>query len=388
MKNNHSNLPALLSVLFGFYIMGFCDIVGVSVSYAKEQFQWSETQSGFLPSMVFIWFLIISIPTIGLMNRFGRKKTVMMSSIVTFAGMILPLISFTEVTCLVAFSLLGIGNTILQVSLNPLLTDVVKGGNLSSTLTAGQFIKAISSFLGPIIAGVCSSFFGNWQYIFPVFAFLTLVSTLWLLMTKIKEESNTINAAGIYETFGLLKHKPILILFFGIFCVVGLDIGMNILTPKLLMERVGMAKEAAGYGTSWYFVFRMAGTLLGAFLLSRIKEIKYFRISVFICLFSLFVLLYMKTYTGIVFFVCIVALGGSSIFSIIISLALKVLPRKTNEISGLMITGIAGGAVIAPLMGFSADVIGHQSGSILIIILCVLYLIYASFNKTYVIVNK
>ncbi|MEO5045434.1 hypothetical protein ABH029_17680, partial [Bacteroides thetaiotaomicron] len=69
MKNKSKILP----VLFGFFIMGFCDLVGVSVTYAKDYFSWSETQAGFLPSMVFIWFLLISIPISIWMDKKGRK---------------------------------------------------------------------------------------------------------------------------------------------------------------------------------------------------------------------------------------------------------------------------------------------------------------------------
>ena len=116
----------ILPVMFGFFIMGFCDLVGISVTYAKEQFQWTETQAGFLPSMVFLWFFILSVPTAMLMNRIGRKNTVLLSMLFTFAGMVLPFIDFSETSCYVAFALLGIGNTILQVSLNPLLANVVE----------------------------------------------------------------------------------------------------------------------------------------------------------------------------------------------------------------------------------------------------------------------
>ena len=121
----------ILPVMFGFFIMGFCDLVGISVTYAKEQFQWTETQAGFLPSMVFLWFFILSVPTAMLMNRIGRKNTVLLSMLFTFAGMVLPFIDFSETSCYVAFALLGIGNTILQVSLNPLLANVVQGKGLT-----------------------------------------------------------------------------------------------------------------------------------------------------------------------------------------------------------------------------------------------------------------
>ena len=275
----------ILPVMFGFFIMGFCDLVGISVTYAKEQFQWTETQAGFLPSMVFLWFFILSVPTAMLMNRIGRKNTVLLSMLFTFAGMVLPFIDFSETSCYVAFALLGIGNTILQVSLNPLLANVVQGKGLTSSLTAGQFVKAISSFVGPLLAGYCSAALGNWALMFPIYAVVTLISSAWLFLTPIQREKVEGETSSFPATLKLLGDNKILLLFFGILCVVGLDVGMNTLTPKLLLERVpGISTESAGYGTSWYFAARTIGTFCGAFLLAKLSERGYFRINMIIAM--------------------------------------------------------------------------------------------------------
>ncbi|WP_165040908.1 sugar MFS transporter [Dysgonomonas sp. ZJ709] len=370
----------VLPVLFGFFIMGFCDLIGVSVTYAKEHFGWTETQAGFLPSMVFIWFFILSVPTALLTNKIGRKNTVLISMLFTFMGMILPVIDFSEVTCYLAFALLGIGNTILQVSLNPLLTNVVKGDKLTSSLTAGQFIKAISSFLGPIIAGACSLHLGSWEMMFPIFAGVTLVSTVWLFFIKIDEEKSEEKPSTLGQTLALLGDKKILLLFFGILAIVGLDVGMNIATPKLLIERLGMEKEAAGYGTSWYFAARTIGTLIGAFLLSKVPEKAYFRINMIIALFAMCGLFVADSQPFILAMVCLIAFASSSIFAVIYSMAMQHYPKKANEVSGLMITGVAGGAIIPPIMGICADAFGSQRGSLLIITICMIYLLYCAYG--------
>ncbi len=377
MTKQHS-VAKLLPVLFGFFIMGFCDLVGISVTYAKEQFNWSDTEAGFLPSMVFIWFFILSIPTAMIMNKLGRKNTVLISMIFTFIGMIIPFLKFDEIICYVAFGFLGIGNTILQVSLNPLLTNVVKGDKLTSSLTAGQFIKAISSFLGPIIAGYCSLHLGSWTMMFPIYAGVTLISTLWLFFTGIHEEQMNQKTSSFGETLGLLKDSKILLLFLGIFCIVGLDVGMNTVTPKLLMERVGLAKEAAGYGTSWYFAARTIGTFCGTFILAMMSGKTYFRINMLIALAAMIGLFFLQSQTMILAMVCIIAFTCSSIFAVIYGMALQAHPQKANEISGLMITGVAGGAIIPPLMGIAVDTIGSQTGSLIIITICIVYLLYCS----------
>ena len=218
----------VLPILFSFFVMGFCDVVGISTTYVKNDFNLSEALAGFIPSMVFLWFLLLSVPVALGMNRIGRKRTVQISNAITIVGMLIPFVSYNFATCMVAFALLGIGNTILQVSLNPLLTNVVSGESLTSSLTTGQVVKAVSSFMGPIIALFAVNVFGNWQYLFPIFAAITLLSSLWLMMTSIpKEEVSLQSGSSVGATFSLLKDSHILLFFVGILCTVGLDVGMT-----------------------------------------------------------------------------------------------------------------------------------------------------------------
>ena len=377
----NKNLSKVLPVLFGFFVMGFCDVVGISTSYVKNDFGLSETLSGFIPSMVFVWFLLLSIPSAILMNRLGRKKMVQISNVITFAGMLIPFISYNFFTCMAAFVLLGVGNTILQVSLNPLLTNVVKGDALTSSLTAGQVVKAVSSFCGPFIAAFAAGVLGNWQYLFPIYAAVTLVSALWLLLTPIKEEAAQTEASSFSAAFGILKDKTILFLFLGIFFVVGVDVGINTLSPKLLMERGGWTVEKAGLAASVYFVCRTAGALLGSALLAKMSDIKYFRWNMIAAAASLAALFVVSGPTGMLVLIGLIGFFCSSIFSIIYSQAMQARPDKANEISGLMITGIFGGAVIPPLMGILADATGSQVGSLIVIGVCMAYLIWCSFRS-------
>lgn len=376
---NKTKVTAALPVLFGFFIMGFCDVVGISTSYVKADYHLSETVANLLPSMVFLWFLLLSVPTAILMNKIGRKNMVLVSMLVTIIAMLIPFVGYTFTTCLIAFALLGIGNTILQVSLNPLLTNVVKGDALTSSLTTGQVIKAVSSFSGPFIAVFAVSFFGKWQYLFPIFAGLTVLSGLWLLLTPIKEKPE-VQTSGIGKTFGLLSDKTILLLFLGIVFVVGTDVGMNTVTPKLLIERCGLSVADSGMGSSVYFALRTVGALIGAVILSKFSEIKYFRISILVAVLAMVVLFFITGLLSILIMVGVIGFACSSIFPIIYSMAIKARPEKANEISGLMITGVFGGAVIPPLMGIAADTIGNQTGSLLIILLSIGYLVFCSFG--------
>jgi fucose permease len=364
----------MLPVLFGFFVMGFVDVVGVATSYVKADFHLSETVAGMLPSMIFIWFLLLSIPTAVAMNRTGRKKIVQISNVITVIGMTIPFISYNFATCMTAFALLGVGNTMLQVSLNPLLTNVVKGDALTSSLTAGQVIKAVSSFLGPVIAAVSLNYLGNWKFIFPVFAGITLISALWLLTTPIVKEAQG-KVASLTSTFGLLKDRTVLFCFLGIVFVVGVDVGMNTVTPKLLMEGAGFSLDRAGFGSSVYFLCRTMGALIGAVLLTKISGVKYYKIHIFIALFAVTALYFLQNGTAVLIMAGITGYACACLFPIIFSKAIKSRPGKANEISGLMITGVVGGAITPPLMGGLTDWLGTQIGSLLVITACLAYLI-------------
>lgn len=371
---------ALLPVLFGFFIMGFCDVVGISSSYVQKDFGLTETAANFLPSMVFIWFLVLSLPVGILMNKIGRKNTVMLSMIFTFISLLIPFFSYSYATCLIAFSFLGIGNTILQVALNPLVSNLVTGEKLTSALTAGQFVKAISSFCGPIIAAWAAVSLGNWQLMFPIFAAITLLSSLWLLLTPIDREIAEGKTASFSAVISLFKNPTILLLFGGILFVVGVDIGMNVATPKILMERCGMDLSQAGYGTSVYFAFRTLGAFLGAFILAKVSGAKFFRFSIIASIAALVVLFFAHDQWTI--YACVGAIGllCANIFSIIFSAAIQHLPSKANEISGLMIMGVSGGAIFPLLMGMASENIGSQAGAIIVLGICMLYLTFAAFT--------
>lgn len=383
MKKQNSIVMAL-PVLFGFFVMGFCDIVGISSDYVQRTFNWSPMMTGFVPSMVFIWFLFLGIPVGNQMNKWGRKNTVLISMAITVVGMILPLLVYNSATCIAAYALLGIGNATLQVSLNPLLNNVITNKSLlTSSLTTGQVIKALSSLVGPEIVLLAVVYFGDdkWYYCFPILGAITLLSAVWLMLTPIEREK-TVSASGnlsMGDTFALLKDRTILLLFLGIFFIVGVDVATNFISSKLMTVRFGWAADQVKFAPQVYFLSRTVGALLGAFLLTRIAAMKYFRANIIACIFSLIVLMLVEN--NVVNLVCIGAVGffASSVFSIIYSMALQARPEKANQISGLMITAVAGGGVVTPVIGFAIGTVGIIGG-IAVTLACVLYLTYCAFG--------
>lgn len=372
MKN--SNLYKLMPVMLTFFTMGFVDLVGIATNYVKADFELSDTMANILPSMVFLWFLFFAVPTGLLMNKIGRKKTVLLSLLVTIPSLLVPLLHYSFTTMLVSFVLLGIGNTLMQVSVNPLLANIVSGSKMSSSLTFGQFIKAIASFSAPIIAAWAASSTGDWRMImFPAFTIITIIALAYLGMTKIEETAPIGKPASFRECFSLLGDTYVLFFFLGIMAHVGLDVGINTTAPRLLMQNLGITLADAGFATSFYFIFRTAGCLLGSYLLARFDDKKVFIVSVAMILIGI-VALFFKDRTIMYIGIALFGLGNSNIFPVMFSQALKRKPASQNEVSGLMITGIFGGAIIPLIMGVASDMMKSQVGALIVLLVCVGFL--------------
>lgn len=365
----------LVPVMLSFFVMGFIDVVGIATNYIKADFNLSDSVANMFPSMVFLWFLLLSIPTSMLMNKIGCRKTVLISVVITAVALLLPYMDYSLSMMLVSFSLLGIGNTLIQVSLNPLLANIVNGDKLASSLTLGQFMKAIASFLGPVIAGWMLLKFGNWRLLFLCFFVIALVTALGLSAVSIKEQKEE-KKSSFVQCISLLSDGFILLLFLGIVCHVGMDVGINMTLPKILMERLGIDLSEAGYASSAYFLFRTIGCFVGAFILAHCSSRKFFKVSIVCLLLGLAGLLLFDNRMLLYVSIAFVGLGNSNIFSILFSQGLLHRPEQKNEISGLMIMGLSGGAVFPLLMGFLSDLFAAQFGAILVLCGGAFYLIY------------
>ena len=379
MGDNKSNLSRLAPVMLAFFTMGFVDMVGTATNYVKADFALSDTMANFLPSMVFLWFFFLSIPIGLMMNKIGKRKTVLLSLVVTALAFILPLFSYSYPVLLLSFCLLGIGNTLMQVSLNPLITCVVSGEKLASTLTFGQFVKAIASLIAPLIASWASVKFNNWMLLYPIFLVFAIIAAIYLGMTKIEDEIPKDRSSSFIDCLRLLGDTTVLLFFLGIISHVGIDVGVNTCAPKIIMERLGLPLEKAGIATSIYFLFRTLGCFSGSFILARFPLPKFFAISVFCMVLSIIGLVVCHTLAGLYVSIALVGFGNSNIFSMIFSRALLYMPEKNNELSGLLIMGLIGGTIFPLLMGVLSDALGSQVGSVIVINLGVVYLIYLAY---------
>ena len=362
----------VLPVFIAFYCMGFVDIVGTAVKMAADDLALNATTSQFLTFMIFIWFFVFSIPTGIIQDQVGKKNMVLISLVVTLLAMIVPFLFYNYFVLIVSFALLGIGNTIIQVSLNPLLYEVSPKGSYSSNMSFSQFIKSLAAFFGPLLTVFFANKLGDWKYIFLLYAGLSVLSMVWLYLTPVTEIKSEGKPASFASCFRLLGNSYILVMVLGIFIVVGLDVGMNTGIPRFL-GKFHLTSDQEVKSISIYIFALMASRFIGALILKKLSSSLFLQLSSMLTLAGLFLLVVsgdpMLSKTAIF----LVGFGSANIFPLIFSLSIEKMPERSNEIAGLMIMAISGGAVFPFLMGVVIDNIGVTAG-ILFLLLISLYL--------------
>jgi fucose permease len=373
-------LSFVMPVLMSFFVMSFCDLVGIGVDRIKLEFGLSNTMAQLIPSAVFIWFFILSVPMGVLQDRLGKRNVLNLGMIITAIGLLLPYFFFFKTTVFIGFALLGIGNTIVQVSANPLLVDVVPSGKKSSFLSFSQFIKAIGSMVAPFVAALFADQFGDWKLMFLAFGIVSVLAVLWLGLTKIDEVKNTEKRATIGSSLGLLGNRYIALMVLGIFLVVGIDVGINAVSGQFLLNKFSSAQEFAEKGRSVYFFGKMLGTFAGALMLTMLSSRKFLLWTTVLGLASILALLVVPTEMSAMAVIFIIGLGVANIFPLIFSLTIDKFPLRANEISGLMVMAISGGAVIPPLIGYLTDSMSLTAG-MFVLVVCAAYLLVLAFSN-------
>jgi len=331
-----------------------------------------------IPFMVFIWFALMSIPTGIFQDRKGKKITVIIGMILTGVGLIIPFVYYTLPTALLGFALLGIGNTILQVSANPLLIDISPEGSKAANLSLSQLIKAIASMLGPIVTAGLALYLNNWKLVFPIFAAISILSAWWLSTVKIEESKTEKAPATFKSSFALLKNPYILITILSIFFMVGFDVAMNTNIATYLTAKFSISLESASMGIVIYFASLMTGRFAGAILLRKMNIKVFMVVSTLLALAGLVGIIFSEDLLLTRILIFVTGFGFSNVFPIMFALIVEQKPAYANELSGLIILAVSGGAIIPPVIGLMSDLFGFVA-SIYVLIFCILYITYASY---------
>jgi MFS transporter, FHS family, L-fucose permease len=378
MSETKVSLRYVTPVLMSFFVMSFCDLVGIGVDRVKLDFSLSNALAQLIPSAVFLWFFILSVPVGILQGRLGKRNVLNLGMLITAGGLFIPFIYYSFTSVLFAFALLGIGNTIVQVSANPLLVDVVPASKRSSFLSLSQFIKAVGSMIAPPLAGWTAAQFGDWKIIFIAFGVVSLLAVGWLALTPLEESKILENRSTFRSSFKLLLNRYILMMVAGIFLVVGIDVGINAFSGQFLLDKFSSDRMLAESARSLYFLGKMVGTFGGAVMLVRFSSPKFLFWSSVTGLISILVLLVAPSDLAAVIIIFIIGLGVANIFPLIFSLTVEKYPLRANEISGLMIMAVSGGAVLPPLMGWISDMTGQVIWGMLLLPASAGYLVFVS----------
>ncbi|MGC9353192.1 MAG: MFS transporter [Mariniphaga sp.] len=378
MTKQKTKWSRLLPVLLSFVVMGFVDIIGVATGYIKQDFELTNFAAQFLPMMVLLWFFVLSVPVGVLQDKVGKRNMLNAGMVIQAVGLGLPFLHYSFGMMFASFILLGIGNTVIQVSANPLLQDVSPPEKLASYLSTSQFVKAIISFAGPLIATFFAVQFGDWRLVLAVYGMTSVLVAIWLASTPIVESKPDRKPATFSSCFGLLKNSFVAFMALSIFLIVGAEVAMNTNIANILIAKFDLTLEKAAIGISVFFAGETVARLAGAIVLNWLKPRPFLRLISLISLAGVAGVLLAPVYFVSLVFIFIIGLGAGSMFPVIFSLALEKMPDRANEISGLLIMAVSGGAFVPPVVGFVSTVVSPIA-SMFVIGFCLLYILWVSF---------
>lgn len=376
--NDRNKMRTLLPpVLAGFFIMGLCDIVApISGRIAAEFPPEAQGAVSFLPTMVFLWFLLLSAPVAALMNRIGRKRTALVGYGFTIVGLTIPYLAGEGCALgwyFAGFGLLGVGNTFVQVAVNPLLAAIAPGERMTSYLTVGQIFRNTSLLLlAPIVTALVAAT-GSWRLLLPLYAAATLAGAVWLGRTSVPEPRQPGRAAGLADCFRLLKNRTVLLCAFGIACFIAADVAIGFMAVRLIDSPDSILT------TTGFYACRIVGTLVGAWVLTRRSDVKYLGANMAVALVATGLLLWLRTAVAVYVVVGVLGFAMACVFATFFAVATKAEPERGNEVSGLMILAISAGALSGPVCGALIRWTGGVQWGLLFPAVCIAYMLWASF---------
>ena len=353
-----------------FLAAGAMDIAGVAANWMKADYGLGAAVSGLVPAAISIWFLLVPLPSVSLMAAIGKRNTLLCSLSIMAAGMAAALFNASLPLMFVSLALIGMGSTMLVVSLNPFTASVLPANLLASGLTAGQSLKAMSGILAPLAAGAGAVYLSDshgpgWRFTFLLYIPVIALAMLMLMMVR-RDTPDTGRTRTSLRSLRLLGRGSVLLTILAVICHVGSDSGINFVLPQLFMERLGLPLERAGFGISIYFFSRLAGALAGIWILRRTSLRKAFLPGIVLLAAGILMAFFAHGRAALCISVILMGLGNANICTIIISQAFLAMPGFREEISALTTMALSGGALFPFLAGFAADHAG-MNGSLAVI---------------------
>jgi fucose permease len=347
-----------IPIFLMFFIMGFGDAVGTMVGFATKEFELSRGMAGLLPFVGFIAYAFFPVPASVLQDKKGKKFVLLLGLTLILAGYLIPIMSISKyIYLLVSILMVGTGIAVAQVAGNPILRDVSAKGKFSRNLAFAQFIKAIGSNSGPYVIPLVITLGLFWQSIFYIYFLVAVITMLLILPLKIKEreDEEKQKPASIKSSLALLKNPFVFLMVFSLFLYVGAEVGMGSWIASYLEKYYQYdLSSMATLGIGFFYLSLMVGRLLGSVILNWVSAKKFFVITSIISVVAILGL-FSGTRAVSIVSIFIIGLGFANIFPLIFSITIDSMPEKSNELSGLMVTSIVGGAIMPLLMGLVAD---------------------------------
>ena len=344
-------------VFLAFLAMGFADAVGPFVSLAKNEFQLSNTVASLIPFVGFSMFGLLSVPVGVFQDKRGKKFVLMMGLLILLLGVLNASFGLTSFNrFLITVLLLGAGAAVLQVAGNPIMRDVSDPGKYARNLSLGQFVKAIGSLSGPMIPVIAARYFGaDWKIMFPIYSVAMLIAVAAVAGLRVEEKKSENRAATLRSCVALLGNPYVLAMVAAIFFYVGAEVSVSAGIPLFLKERFDIDINKVGLlGTGLFFTALTIGRFSGGVMLNWVSPRKFFLLTCGLSIVGL-IGLFVPNETVAISSFFLTGLGFANIFPLVFSIAVDSMPEHTNELSGLMVTAIVGGAFLPPMMGAIAD---------------------------------
>jgi len=408
MKKN----PLLVSlILLIFFVISFLtNIIGPLVPDIIKSFDLSLKMASFLPFSFFVAYGLMSVPSGFLIENYGEKKIMLMAFLISSIGAFLFSNTGTYSFYLISLFLIGTGMAMLQVAINPLLRTIGGEKEFAFNSVLGQMFFGLASFISPlvysyIIKNVSDQAESNnliinllnnikipgmeWISLYWIFAIISFIMVIVISQVKLPiVEKKEDEKVGALQTHVTLLKKPIVLLYFiAIFCYVGTEVGVANWISQFLETYHDINPQIQGAKTvSNFWGMMTLGTLLGLVLLKFMDSRKVLIINSIISILALLIALFGTSQQALIAFP-VIGFFIATMWSIIISLALNSLSDSHGSFSGILVTGIIGGAFIPFIVGAIGDVFGLKTG-LLFLIITLLFILSIGFWAKPLINNK
>lgn len=382
MKRNYY-MVAL--ILLTFFVISFLtNIIGPLVPEIIEDFDLSLTLVALLPFAFFIAYGVMSIPSGILVERYTEKAVMISAFMVAFVGALMFALYANYVVAVCSLFLIGSGMAMLQVAINPLLREAGGEENFAFNSVLGQLLFGLASFLSPLVysylvlnlnSGVDSGFLLAalssvvpadlpWVSLYWIFAFVSLLMVVIIFASKFptveRKEDEKVGALDTH--LELLKNPMVLLFFLGIFCYVGTEQGVANWISEFLSKYHGYDPQTVGASTvSWFWGMMTAGTLLGLLLLKVMDSRKVLIGFTAAAILSFSLAIFGSGEIALYAFP-MVGFFAAVMWPVIFSLALNSVDEHHGSFSGILVTGIVGGAVVPLVVGSIGDTLELQYG--------------------------